>query len=245
MSTCPPPKKVLARVAKDIQKLVKEKIEGIQMDIDDDLTDIRARIDGPQGTPYENGVFNVRLVLSHDFPTTPPKGFFLTKVFHPNVNIETGEICVDTLKRDWNPNLGIRHVLLVIRCLLIHPNPESALNEEAGKLLLHERDYPEFAQRAQIFTQIYAQSAPGDTKDPPQRITHKSRSHTLNSSRERPTLEIKGSESRALKEKPPDNKKPLKAELLAVNKDKKKKRVKRSARKRQRRSAMDSMLDRL
>lgn len=34
----------------------------------------------------------------------------------------------------------------VIRCLLIEPYPESALNEEAGKLLLE--DYSEYAQHA-------------------------------------------------------------------------------------------------
>ena len=64
-------------------------------------------------------------------------GFFLTKIFHPNVG-PTGEICVNTLKKDWKPDLGIKHILVTIKCLLIYPNPESALNEEAGKLLLGE-----------------------------------------------------------------------------------------------------------
>jgi len=39
-------------------------------------------------------------------------GFFLTKIFHPNI-ATNGEICVNTLKKDWNPNLGLRHVLIV------------------------------------------------------------------------------------------------------------------------------------
>ena len=29
-------------------------------------------------------------------------GYFLTKIFHPNVS-EKGEICVNILKKDWNP----------------------------------------------------------------------------------------------------------------------------------------------
>lgn len=37
----------------------------------------------------------------------------------------SGEICVNVLKRDWAPDLGLRHVLTVIRCLLIEPNAES------------------------------------------------------------------------------------------------------------------------
>ena len=60
------------------------------------------------------------------------------------------------MKKDWNPNLGIRHILTVIRCLLIDPNPESALNDEAGKLLLEA--YDDFAQRARMFTDLYAKS---------------------------------------------------------------------------------------
>lgn len=39
-------------------------------------------------------------------------GYFLTKIFHPNI-ATNGEICVNTLKKDWNPTLGLRHVLLV------------------------------------------------------------------------------------------------------------------------------------
>lgn len=108
---------------------------------------------GSGGTPYEGGQFKVRLQLTSDFPSAPPKGFFLTKIFHPNVS-KAGDICVNTLKKDWNEKLGIRHVLLTIKCLLIHPNPESALNEEAGKLLLE--DYDEYAKQARLMTTIHA-----------------------------------------------------------------------------------------
>lgn len=67
---------------------------------------------GLAGTPYAQGVFRVKLCLGKDFPTTPPKGYFLTKIFHPNV-AANGEICVNTLKKDWKCDLGIKHVLLV------------------------------------------------------------------------------------------------------------------------------------
>jgi ubiquitin-conjugating enzyme E2 S len=105
------------------------------------------------GTPYEGGVFKLKLVLNSDFPAVPPKGVFTTTIFHPNVS-KAGEICVNTLKRDWRPTYGIAHVLTVIRCLLIVPNPESALNEDAGKLLLD--DYDDFARRARLMTRIHA-----------------------------------------------------------------------------------------
>ena len=77
----------------------------------------------------------------------------MTKIFHPNVG-PSGEICVNTLKKDWKPDLGIKHILLTIKCLLIVPNPESALNEEAGKLLLEQ--YDTYFNRAKLYTEIHA-----------------------------------------------------------------------------------------
>eukprot|EP00051_Salpingoeca_urceolata_P034970 m.27536 g.27536 ORF g.27536 m.27536 type:complete len:206 (+) comp8560_c0_seq1:187-804(+) len=145
---------VLKRLAKELKTLVTNPPEDIKVTFnEDDITDIQATIHGPEGTPYEGGVFRMKLVLSAEFPTVPPKGFFLTKIFHPNVS-KTGDICVNTLKRDWKPDLGISHVLTVVRCLLIHPNPESALNEEAGKLLLEQ--YDDYAKHARMMTEIHA-----------------------------------------------------------------------------------------
>lgn len=34
------------------------------------------------------------------YPIEPPKVTMITKIFHPNVNYNTGEICLDILKRD-------------------------------------------------------------------------------------------------------------------------------------------------
>ena len=62
------------------------------------------------------------------------------------------------LKRDWSPDLGLRHIFTVIRCLLIEPNAESALNEEAGKLLLES--FADFAKKARLMTDIHAKRPP-------------------------------------------------------------------------------------
>lgn len=135
------------------EELVKEL--GIRVAINEqDVTDIAVEIDGPAGTPYEGGLFRMKLALPTDYPDCPPKGFFTTKIWHPNVS-KSGEICVNVLKRDWKPDMGVKHVLLVIRCLLIEPYPESALNEEAGRALLEE--YSEYARYAKLMTSLHAQ----------------------------------------------------------------------------------------
>ncbi|XP_018025848.1 ubiquitin-conjugating enzyme E2 S [Hyalella azteca] len=141
---------------KEQAELTKNPLEDIQLHLNQqDVTDIQATIQGPVGTPFSGGHFRVKLVLGKDFPATPPKGFFLTRIFHPNV-AANGEICVNALKKDWTPSLGIKHILLVIRCLLIVPNPESALNEEAGQLLLEA--YDDYHARAKMMTEIHAMS---------------------------------------------------------------------------------------
>lgn len=38
-----------------------------------------------------------------EYPMAPPSIRFVTKVFHPNVNFDSGEICLDILKREWSP----------------------------------------------------------------------------------------------------------------------------------------------
>ena len=148
---------VVRSIAKELHALQESPCEGIRVTINEQkISDVQAEIEGPTGTPYEGGVFRMKLCIGAEFPAVAPKGLFLTKIWHPNVSKE-GEICVNVLKRDWKPDLGLRHVLLVIRCLLIEPFAESALNEEAGRLLLE--DYQEFARRARLVTCIHATSA--------------------------------------------------------------------------------------
>lgn len=144
----------LSRIAKEIQKMVADPQAGVRLIVNEgDLTDVQADIDGPTGTPYEGGIFRCKLVIGSDFPAAPPRGYFLTKIFHPNIS-PSGEICVNTLKKDWNSDLTLMHILQVIRCLLIVPFPESALNEEASRLFLES--YDEYARRAALLTSIHA-----------------------------------------------------------------------------------------
>lgn len=95
------------------------------------------------------------------FPAEPSQryspchsGYFITKIFHPNVS-EKGEICVNTLKKDWNPtNWSLVNILEVVKCLLIVPFPESALNEQAGKMFME--NYDEYFKHAKMITSLYA-----------------------------------------------------------------------------------------
>ncbi|KAL9092254.1 MAG: hypothetical protein Q9165_004428 [Trypethelium subeluteriae] len=120
----------------------------------DDLTQLDVLLAGPHGTAYADGLWRLHLDMPKDYPTAPPKAFFETKIWHPNVEEASGSVCVDTLKRDWESKLTLRDVLITISCLLIHPNPASALNAEAGALL--QDDFSTFSRRAKLMTSIHA-----------------------------------------------------------------------------------------
>jgi len=147
-------------VQREVIGLLKNAPEGIKLIVDPEtglppsLNEITAEMEGPTGTPYEKKYFQLKLVFSSDFPSSPPRGFFLTKIYHPNVDMSTGAICVNTLKKDWSPEVTMSHVFSVIRCLLIVPFPESSLNDEAGKLFMES--YEEYARRAKLMANVHA-----------------------------------------------------------------------------------------
>jgi len=145
-----------AGLMKEIKGLMRKPLEDIEIVIkNDNLSILTAFIVGPEGTPFENGRFQIELHFSDSYPQQPPKGYFKTKIWHPNVALSGGDICVNTLKRDWDEKLGVRHILIAIRSLMIVPNYDSALNEEAGRQILENFD--QYVRKGRLMTKIHAE----------------------------------------------------------------------------------------
>ena len=146
-----------------IQRLKKE-LEDLQNNpptncsagiIKDDIYHLQATILGPHNSPYENGVFYLRIEFPQDYPFKPPRVSFITKIYHCNIN-NTGSICLDILKDQWSPALTISKVLLSICSLMDDQNPNDPLMTENANLYLNNK--AEFIETAKNYTSKYASS---------------------------------------------------------------------------------------
>jgi ubiquitin-conjugating enzyme E2 S len=149
----------MRRLTRELARLQRNGPDGIAVQVgEQDMLDIDGWIQGPAGTPYAGGFFRVHFDFQGTcFPASPPRCTMRTKIFHPNIH-SNGEICVSTLKKDWNSTYGIEHILVVIKCLLISPNPDSALDPEAARLL--QEDYDQYCATAAMWTRIHANLRP-------------------------------------------------------------------------------------
>ena len=102
----------------------------------DNIYTWRAYIQGPIDTPYQEHYFELDFHIPADYPMSPPQVKFLTKIFHPNIHWDSGEICLDILKPEmWTPAWTLESVCRAIINLMVNPNADSPLNCDCGNLI--------------------------------------------------------------------------------------------------------------
>ena len=147
----------LKRIQKELEKVRTETIENVSAGpVDErDITRWNATIIGPTESPFEGGVFHLEIIFPKEYPFKPPYVRFLTKLYHPNINPSTGDICLDILKpSSWSAALTITKVLLSICSLLTDPNPRDPLFGEAAHLM--DSDISKYNQVAREWVMMYA-----------------------------------------------------------------------------------------
>ncbi|CCF57192.1 hypothetical protein KAFR_0C01990 [Kazachstania africana CBS 2517] len=121
---------------KDSRSLQSQYILALDPISTDDLTHWECTIKGPLHSPFANHTFKLRIDIPQTYPlTTPICKFEPFAMPHPNVNFETGEICLDILDTNWSPVFNIQYIVEAIVWLLNEPNFKSPLNLDLANLL--------------------------------------------------------------------------------------------------------------
>jgi len=143
------------RIAKELLDLERDPLPGFSASPaeDDDFRHWVGHMMGPEGSPYQGGHFVLDIHFPDDFPFSPPKLVFLTKVYHPNINAQ-GAICLNILKEEWSSALTMSRVILSLSALLVDPNPDDPLAPDVAHVYKSNKE--SFLATAREWTRRHA-----------------------------------------------------------------------------------------
>ncbi|KAG1903248.1 ubiquitin-conjugating enzyme/RWD-like protein [Suillus fuscotomentosus] len=156
MPPAPSTAMTVKRIHREVADAKKEDLGSITLaPSTDNLFRWTGTIPGPQGSPYEGGVFNINIQLANDYPFSAPKVTFVTRIYHMNIS-DKGNICIDILKQNWSPALSLFKVMLSLSSLLTDPNPQDPLVPSIATEYLRNR--VQHDRTARRWTELYARS---------------------------------------------------------------------------------------
>jgi ubiquitin-protein ligase len=111
-------------------------------------------LQGPEDTPYSQGVFKLKFKFPENYPFKAPDVKFLTTVYHPNIKTDTGEICQDVFASGWAPTQKVEEILEKIITMLKEPSTSTPLENEICQEYINNRE--KFNKTAREYTTKYA-----------------------------------------------------------------------------------------
>ena len=130
----------------------------------------RAIFIGPEGTPYEGGLFEAKITFEDNYPKNPPKINFTTKIYNCNINWSDGRVCISIIN-DWEitdeknekyirpEDKNMKQVLFAVSVLFYEQNPDSPYNKSAAELYkkkLKDEKNTEFDEKVKKYVEFYA-----------------------------------------------------------------------------------------
>ena len=154
------------RIMQEYKELTGHQYSGraqpVQLVNEDDPTKWRVHFYGPKDTSYKKGLFYISIEFPEDYPNKAPNAYFLTPIYHINVNpfkpenphdAPLGYTNIFTLNQ-WKPEYTVRDILTNIFGLFYMSNPDSCYGAERKEEFLNNRVLHE--EKIKYFTQKYA-----------------------------------------------------------------------------------------
>jgi ubiquitin-protein ligase len=120
--------------------------------INGDMNNWLVAFEGSPTSPYEDGIFKVKVNLPDNFPNGRPYLYFITKMFHPNINPADGCVSLN-LMYEWVPTRTIEEVFFGFLEVMENPRVGRGGGEPA-KLLAENRD--KFFEKVREYTIQFA-----------------------------------------------------------------------------------------
>ena len=126
----------------------------------DYLYEWRCTMIGPQDSLYDKGLFYLKIKFPNDYPNNPPQIYFITPIYHLNVNhlassmIPLGNVSLTALN-NWKPEYRMKGILPNIFALFYMTNTNSNYyGEDRKNELLYNKEL--YEQKVRYFTLKYA-----------------------------------------------------------------------------------------
>ncbi|KAJ5070937.1 ubiquitin-conjugating enzyme e2 h [Anaeramoeba ignava] len=144
----------IKRKQKDVMKLISKGFQP-ELENENDISTFYVNLNGPKESPYEGGIWKIRVHLPEGYPYKSPSIGFMNKIYHPNIDFASGTVCLDVINQTWTPIFDLENIFdIFLPQLLLYPNPNDPLNHEAASLLKQNRI--QFNKIAKEFTEKYA-----------------------------------------------------------------------------------------
>ena len=120
--------------------------------INGDINNWKVSFKGSSCSPYEDGIFELKVNLPNEYPDKRPWLYFITKMFHPNIQQSDGKVSI-TLLYNWVKSFTIEEVINGFIQVMEEPEVGPGYGEEPQKLL--EKDRDAFFEKVEEYTMKY------------------------------------------------------------------------------------------